>query len=239
MLCPLSARSAKPPPALRLPWLLTPCFLADGVTPVVGQPQGVPIPPPEFGPPPYEPPSQPGFVPPHMPTDGSGPYVPPGEYCWGLCEAGGGDGRGPPWSTSAGAPGSRGDNRVGAAFGAAQGGSGLEQGAQSRSPGLLQMKLFTSAHFSFPAGYYPPPGPHPPMGYYPAPGHYPSPSGHTATVLVPSGTATTVTVLQGEIFQAAPVQTVCPHCQQAITTKITYEIGLMSFLLGFFCCFVG
>uniref|UniRef100_A0A8C9LAP0 Cell death-inducing p53-target protein 1 n=1 Tax=Pavo cristatus TaxID=9049 RepID=A0A8C9LAP0_PAVCR len=110
------------------------------------QPQGAPIPPPEFGPPPYEPP-QPGFVPPHMPTDSSGPYMPSG--------------------------------------------------------------------------------------------HYPSPSGHTATVLVPSGTATTVTVLQGEIFQGAPVQTVCPHCQQAITTKITYEIGLMSFLLGFLCCFVG
>ncbi|XP_068276304.1 cell death-inducing p53-target protein 1 isoform X2 [Nyctibius grandis] len=142
---------------------------ADGVTPVMGQPQGAPVPPPEFGPPPYEPPSQPGFVPPHvpphMPTDGSGPYVPP--------------------------------------------------------------------------GYYPPPGPHPHMGYYPGPGHYPSPSGHTATVFVPSGAATTVTVLQGEIFQGAPVQTVCPHCQQAITTKITYEIGLMSFLLGFLCCFVG
>ncbi|XP_075575296.1 cell death-inducing p53-target protein 1 isoform X5 [Pelecanus crispus] len=63
--------------------------------------------------------------------------------------------------------------------------------------------------------------------------------GSPATVLVPSGAATTVTVLQGEIFQGAPVQTVCPHCQQAITTKITYEIGLMSFLLGFLCCFVG
>ncbi|POI34358.1 hypothetical protein CIB84_001890 [Bambusicola thoracicus] len=118
----------------------------DGISPAMVQPQGAPIPPPEFGPPPYEPP-QPGFVPPHMPTDSSGPYVPPG--------------------------------------------------------------------------------------------HYPSPGGHTATVLVPSGTATTVTVLQGEIFQGAPVQTVCPHCQQAITTKISYEIGLMSFLLGFFCCFVG
>lgn len=106
-------------------------------------------------------------------------------------------------------------------------------------PLLLHAKMFTCACFSFPAGYYPPPGPHPPMGYYPPPGHYSSPGGHTATVLVPSGAATTVTVLQGEIFQGAPVQTVCPHCQQAITTKITYEIGLMSFLLGFFCCFVG
>ncbi|KAJ6655966.1 hypothetical protein lerEdw1_004551 [Lerista edwardsae] len=67
----------------------------------------------------------------------------------------------------------------------------------------------------------------------------PPPSGQMATVLVPSGAATTVTVLQGEIFQAAPVQTVCPHCQQAITTKTTHEIGLMNFLLGFFCCFVG
>jgi len=48
-----------------------------------------------------------------------------------------------------------------------------------------------------------------------------------------------VTVLQGEIFEGAPVQTVCPHCQQAITTKISYEIGLMNFVLGFFCCFMG
>lgn len=73
-----------------LPWLLTLCFLSDGISPAMVQPQGAPIPPPEFGPPPYEPP-QPGFVPPHMPTDGSGPYVPPGEcgeelraagWCW-------------------------------------------------------------------------------------------------------------------------------------------------------------
>lgn len=28
--------------------------------------------------------------------DSSGPYVPPGEYCEGLGEAGGGDGQGPP-----------------------------------------------------------------------------------------------------------------------------------------------
>lgn len=93
------------------------------------------------------------------------------------------------------------------------------------------------------SGFYPPPGPHPPMGYYPPgpypPGPYPGPGGHTATVLVPSGAATTVTVLQGEIFEGAPVQTVCPHCQQAITTKISYEIGLMNFVLGFFCCFMG
>lgn len=80
-------------------------------------------------------------------------------------------------------------------------------------------------------GYYPP-------GPYPT-GPYPGPGGHTATVLVPSGAATTVTVLQGEIFEGAPVQTVCPHCQQAITTKISYEIGLMNFVLGFFCCFMG
>ncbi|CAK6444736.1 unnamed protein product [Pipistrellus nathusii] len=99
-----------------------------------------------------------------------------------------------------------------------------------------------------PPGFYPPPGPHASMGYYPPgpyppgpypPGPYPGPGGHTATVLVPSGAATTVTVLQGEIFEGAPVQTVCPHCQQAITTKISYEIGLMNFVLGFFCCFMG
>ncbi|EHB11385.1 LITAF-like protein [Heterocephalus glaber] len=94
-----------------------------------------------------------------------------------------------------------------------------------------------------PPGFYPSPGPHLPMGYYPPgpypPRPYPGPGGHTATVLVPSGAATTVTVLQGEIFEGAPMQTVCPHCQQAITTKISYEIGLMNFVLGFFCCFMG
>uniref|UniRef100_A0A8C6VLW2 Cell death-inducing p53-target protein 1 n=1 Tax=Naja naja TaxID=35670 RepID=A0A8C6VLW2_NAJNA len=88
-------------------------------------------------------------------------------------------------------------------------------------------------------GCYVPLGPHASMGYYPPTGPYAPAGGQTATVLVPSGTATTVTVLQGEIFQAAPVPTVCPHCQQAITTRITHEIGLMNFLLGLFCCFIG
>lgn len=221
---------------------------------MVGQPQGVPIPPPEFGPPPYEPPSQPGFVPPHMPTDGSGPYVPPGESCWGTQG----------WGLAAAlscCPGELGAHKRG--LGLQQGSLGWAGGhsACSRAgpesvlqgwccsrvgpspiriwPLLPCRKLLTCLCFSSTAGYYPPPGPHPPMGYYPAPGPYPSPGGHTATVLVPPGAATTVTVLQGEIFQGAPVQTVCPHCQQAITTKISYEIGLMSFLLGFFCCFVG
>ncbi|KFP12015.1 Cell death-inducing p53-target protein 1 [Egretta garzetta] len=145
---PLIEEKHGPPPA------------TDGVAPVVGQPQGVPIPPPEFGPPPYEPPSQPGFVPPHMPTDSAGPYVPPGEYHRGLCEVGVLMGEDPPGNACLPVPG-----------------------------GMWGVCVLT--------------------------------------------------VLQGEIFQGAPVQTVCPHCQQAITTKITYEIGLMSFLLGFFCCFVG
>nr|XP_056722258.1 cell death-inducing p53-target protein 1 isoform X2 [Euleptes europaea] len=109
------------------PFLCPPPSLG-GVSPSMVQPQGPPQPPSEYGPPPYEPPLQPGFIP--MPADGSVPYMPP-------------------------------------------------------------------------------------------------------------GAATTVTVLQGEIFQAAPVPTVCPHCQQAITTKISHEIGFMSFLVGFFCCFVG
>nr|XP_056722257.1 cell death-inducing p53-target protein 1 isoform X1 [Euleptes europaea] len=145
------------------PFLCPPPSLG-GVSPSMVQPQGPPQPPSEYGPPPYEPPLQPGFIP--MPADGSVPYMPPG-------------------------------------------------------------------------GYYMPPGPHGATGYYPPTGPYPPPGSHTATVLVPSGTATTVTVLQGEIFQAAPVPTVCPHCQQAITTKISHEIGFMSFLVGFFCCFVG
>ncbi|XP_069761981.1 cell death-inducing p53-target protein 1 isoform X2 [Narcine bancroftii] len=90
------------------------------------------------------------------------------------------------------------------------------------------------------AGQYPPPGHFIPPGHYlPPPGHYPPQSGQTATVVVPPHAATTVTVLQGEMFQAAPVQTVCPHCQQAITTKITYELGLLNTLFCLFCCFMG
>lgn len=145
--------------------------------------------------------------------------------CSRLLRAGWGAWR-PPWSRAAPKPKTKGVLQ--------------QQGTMPWGRGFsCLLQPFICARFPFPAGYYPPPGPHPPMGYYPAPGHYPSPGGHTATVLVPSGAATTVTVLQGEIFQGAPVQTVCPHCQQAITTKISYEIGLMSFLLGFFCCFVG
>ncbi|TRY89228.1 hypothetical protein DNTS_025397 [Danionella cerebrum] len=86
-------------------------------------------------------------------------------------------------------------------------------------------------------GYYPPLGhfPHP-MGEFtgPGPSHY-APS-HPATVL---GAATTVTVLQGEMFQSAPVQTVCPHCQQPIVTRISHDIGLMNTLICMFCFFVG
>ncbi|XP_068099691.1 cell death-inducing p53-target protein 1 [Hyperolius riggenbachi] len=98
-------------------------------------------------------------------------------------------------------------------------------------------------------GYYPPPGPYGPMGYYPPtagqyPPQFPSPGTHATTVIMPPGATaasatTTVTMLQGEIFHSSPVQTVCPHCQQPITTKISHEIGLMNVLLCCFCCFVG
>ncbi|KAG8430677.1 hypothetical protein GDO86_020172 [Hymenochirus boettgeri] len=102
-------------------------------------------------------------------------------------------------------------------------------------------------------GFYPPPGPYPPMGFYPPPSgqfqapypsQYPAPGTQATTVIVPPGasattTTTTVTVLQGEMFQGSPVQTVCSQCQQHITTKISHEIGLMNFLLCCFCCFVG
>ncbi|XP_051573303.1 cell death-inducing p53-target protein 1-like isoform X3 [Myxocyprinus asiaticus] len=95
--------------------------------------------------------------------------------------------------------------------------------------------------------------PHVPGGYYPPPGHYPHPMaehyapgpshfapGHTATVITPPGaTTTTVTVLQGEMFQSAPVQTVCPHCQQPINTCISHDVGLMNTLFCLFCFFVG
>ncbi|XP_028669950.1 cell death-inducing p53-target protein 1 [Erpetoichthys calabaricus] len=136
--------------------------------PMVTQPHGHPIPP-EYGPPPYEPPMQPGFIPPHVPGEGGMGYPPN-------------------------------------------------------------------------TGYYAPPGHFPqpiPGQYAPGPGPYPSPSTHATTVFVPHGAATTVTVLQGEMFQASPVQTVCPHCQQAITTKISYDLGLMNTLFCLFCCFVG
>ncbi|XP_056609220.1 cell death-inducing p53-target protein 1 [Triplophysa dalaica] len=94
---------------------------------------------------------------------------------------------------------------------------------------------------------------HPYGGYYAPPGHFPhtvgvehygpGPShfapGHTATVLTSPGAATTVTVMQGEMFQSAPVETLCPHCQQPIVTRITHDIGLMNTLFCLFCFFVG
>ncbi|XP_012681408.2 cell death-inducing p53-target protein 1 [Clupea harengus] len=98
------------------------------------------------------------------------------------------------------------------------------------------------------------PMPHLHGGYYPSPSHYPQmmpgqfgpapcrfgpAGGHTATVIAPPGATTTVTVLQGEMFQASPVQTVCPHCQQAIITRISHDVGLMNSLFCLFCFFVG
>ncbi|XP_061557350.1 cell death-inducing p53-target protein 1 [Phycodurus eques] len=98
--------------------------------------------------------------------------------------------------------------------------------------------------------------PPPQVGAYPPHGHFPHPmpghigpggpgpfvhmGGHTATtVMAPPGGATTVTVLQGEMFQMSPVQTVCPHCQQAIVTRISHDVGLMNTLFCLFCFFVG
>ncbi|XP_066529704.1 cell death-inducing p53-target protein 1 isoform X1 [Hoplias malabaricus] len=91
-------------------------------------------------------------------------------------------------------------------------------------------------------GYYPPAGHFPPPmpgQFGPGPSHYSPAPGHTATVIAPPGAATTVTVLQGEMFQSAPVQTVCPHCQQAIITRISHDVGLLNTLFCLFCFFVG
>lgn len=93
-------------------------------------------------------------------------------------------------------------------------------------------------------GIYPPPlppghFPHPMPGHM-GPGPFVHMGGHTATtVMAPPGSATTVTVLQGEMFQTSPVQTVCPHCQQAIVTRISHDVGLMNTLFCLFCFFVG
>uniref|UniRef100_A0A8C6QDU1 Cell death-inducing p53-target protein 1 n=1 Tax=Nannospalax galili TaxID=1026970 RepID=A0A8C6QDU1_NANGA len=111
-----------------------------------------------------------------------------------------------------------------------------------KPPGFVPPHMSVDGAY-MPPGFYPPPGPHPPMSYYPpgpyTPGPNLGPGGHTATVLVPSEAVTTVTVLQGEIFEGAHVQTGCPHCHQAITTKISYEISRMNLRLCFFCCFMG
>lgn len=58
------------------------------VSPAAVQPQWAQQPPSDFGPPPYEPPTQPGFGVPPMRADGSGPYVPPGEWRWVRAKAG-------------------------------------------------------------------------------------------------------------------------------------------------------
>ncbi|KAJ7992482.1 hypothetical protein DPEC_G00279140 [Dallia pectoralis] len=87
-----------------------------------------------------------------------------------------------------------------------------------------------------PGQFGPGPGQFGPGQFGPGPGQF----GHTAhTVLAPQGTATTVTVLQGELFQSAPVQTVCPHCQLPIVTRISHDVGLMNTLFCLFCFFVG
>lgn len=111
----------------------------------------------------------------------------------------------------------------------------------SMHPGQVPPHIYGEGGIAYPPpGYYPPPGQFPPPGPYPPPpGQFQPVSAHTPALIVPAGTATTVTVLQGEVFQAAPVHTVCPHCQQAIVTKISYEIGLMNTLFCLFCCFVG
>uniref|UniRef100_A0A674N0H7 Cell death-inducing p53-target protein 1 n=1 Tax=Takifugu rubripes TaxID=31033 RepID=A0A674N0H7_TAKRU len=86
-----------------------------------------------------------------------------------------------------------------------------------------------------PGGMYPPPPghfPHPMAGQMgPGPSPFVQMGGHAA--------ATTVTVLQGEMFQTSPVHTVCPHCQQAIVTRISHDVGLMNTLFCLFCFFVG
>lgn len=109
---------------------------------------------------------------------------------------------------------------------------------------VLKVVFFNALIDSFSAGgpYPPPPGhfsqPVPgQMG--PGPSHFVHVGSHTATVLAPPGAATTVTVLQGEMFQTSPVQTVCPHCQQAIITRISHDVGLMNTLFCLFCFFVG
>lgn len=99
-------------------------------------------------------------------------------------------------------------------------------------PMPMPMPLPQGGHY--PPGHFPMPGP---MG--PGPSHFVHMGGHTATVLAPPGAATTVTVLQGEMFQTSPVQTVCPHCQQAIVTRISHDVGLMNTLFCLFCFFVG
>ncbi|KAL6457276.1 hypothetical protein MHYP_G00342390 [Metynnis hypsauchen] len=116
-------------------------------------------------------------------------------------------------------------------------------------PGFVPPHVPGEGHMPMPmpmphphGGYYPPPGhyPHPiPAQFGPGPSHYGPAPGHTATVIAPPGAATTVTVLQGEMFQSAPVQTVCPHCQQAIITRISHDVGLMNTLFCLFCFFVG
>uniref|UniRef100_A0A3Q2Y8X2 Cell death-inducing p53-target protein 1 n=1 Tax=Hippocampus comes TaxID=109280 RepID=A0A3Q2Y8X2_HIPCM len=41
------------------------------------------------------------------------------------------------------------------------------------------------------------------------------------------------------MLQTSPVQTACPHCQQAIVTRISHDVGLMNTLFCLFCFFVG
>ncbi|KAK1876973.1 Lipopolysaccharide-induced tumor necrosis factor-alpha factor like [Dissostichus eleginoides] len=91
-------------------------------------------------------------------------------------------------------------------------------------------------------GAMPQPGPYAQPGYHPAapPPMYQGDVAYAPATAVP---ATTVThVIVGHVLHDVPGQTVCPHCQQSVITRIERTAGLMTWAicagLGLFGCFL-
>ncbi|KAM7321219.1 hypothetical protein ACRRTK_019311 [Alexandromys fortis] len=84
-------------------------------------------------------------------------------------------------------------------------------------PGFVPPHMNSESTY-MPVSFCPPPGPHPPVGYYPS-GSYCGHGGRTVTVLVLSRAAPTLMVLQGEIFEGAPLQCAPTASRQSSPTS--------------------
>ncbi|KAL5260172.1 hypothetical protein ACHWQZ_G010324 [Mnemiopsis leidyi] len=84
---------------------------------------------------------------------------------------------------------------------------------------------------------YPPPHPGAGGAGYPPP--QPSYPGAHGAGYPPYPSVPPTVVVQPVVFGRFPVNMVCPNCQQNIQTKIDYEIGLLTWIIGCFFCFLA
>ncbi|XP_064008750.1 lITAF domain-containing protein [Pogoniulus pusillus] len=72
---------------------------------------------------------------------------------------------------------------------------------------------------------------------------YPSPPPYsyreTTTIEQPVYLVSQPPIIVAGIFSSKPTSTICPSCRQHITTKVTYRLGKLSYLLCTSLCMVG